>query len=53
MIEARRPDPQPPDAEDDRSQGPNLKLLYSLIVLAMLVAIGIAAWIILPFYMRR
>jgi hypothetical protein len=53
MSEAKRPDPQHPDAEDDRSQGPNLKLIYSLIVLAMVVALGIAAWIILPFYMRR
>jgi hypothetical protein len=53
MNEVRPPEPEHPDAEDDRSQGPNLMLIYSLIVLAMLVAMGIAAWIVLPFYMRR
>jgi len=53
MNEPQRPDPRSPDAEDDRSQGPNLTVIYSLIALAILVAIGIAAWIVLPFYMRR
>ncbi len=45
-----------PDAhrdEDEPSQGPNLVLLYSLIALAMAVAIALAAWIVLPFYLRR
>ncbi len=41
------------DAADDRPQGPNLTLIYSLIVLAILLALGIAAWIVMPFYIRR
>jgi hypothetical protein len=41
--------------EDDgeRSDGPNLVLLYSLIALALAVAMGLAVLIVLPFYMRR
>lgn len=35
------------------SAGPSLTLLYSLIGLAMAVAIGIALLIVLPFYYRR
>lgn len=53
MSKANRLDPRQPGAEDDRSQGPNLKLIYSLIILAMLIALGIAAWIVMPFYLRR
>jgi hypothetical protein len=53
MNEARRPDLQRTGADDEPSQGPNLTLLYSLLALAILVAIGIAAWIVLPFYLRR
>ncbi len=41
------------DAEDGRSRGLNLTLIYSLIVLAILLALGIAAWIVMPFYIRR
>jgi len=40
-------------AEDNARAGPNLKLIYSLIVLAMVAAIAVAAVIILPFYLRR
>jgi hypothetical protein len=41
--------------EDDGepSDGPNLVLLYSLIALALAVAIGLAVLIVLPFYQRR
>jgi hypothetical protein len=41
--------------EDDGepSAGPNLVLLYSLIALALAVAIGLAVLIVLPFYQRR
>ena len=35
------------------SRGPSLTLLYSLIAIALLVAIGIAALIVLPFHRRR
>jgi hypothetical protein len=41
------------DASEDRSQGPSLMLFYSLIVLAIVLAIGFAALIVLPFYRRR
>jgi hypothetical protein len=35
-----------------QAQGPNLKLFYSLIALAIAAAIAIAAMIVLPFYRR-
>lgn len=41
------------DHDLNESRGPNLKLLYGLIVLALAVAIAIAALIVLPFYQRR
>jgi hypothetical protein len=39
--------------EPERGRGPNLALIYSLIVLAMLAAIAFAALIVLPYYDRR
>jgi|HubBroStandDraft_1064217.scaffolds.fasta_scaffold240065_2 hypothetical protein len=39
--------------EGEESRGPNLVLLYSLIALALVVAIGLAGLIILPFYRRH
>ena len=39
--------------EDEAPQGPNLFVIYSLIALALAVAIALAAWIVLPFYLRR
>jgi hypothetical protein len=38
---------------DEPRRGPNLTLLYSLIALALAVAIGLALMIVLPFYRRR
>lgn len=38
---------------EERSKGPNLVLMYSLIALAILVATAIAAMIVWPFYLRR
>jgi len=38
---------------DEPSRGPSLVLMYSLIALAILVAFGCAAMIVLPFYLRR
>ena len=43
-------DRKPPDEEPS---GPNLTLIYSLIALALLAAITIAAMIVWPFYVRR
>ena len=51
-------EPEPRDSgagapDEQQPQSPNLKLLYSLIVLALVGAIAIAAMIVLPFYRRR
>jgi len=52
-----QPDPhQPPSASsdpDEPSPGPSLTLLYSLIGLALIVAIGFALLIVAPFHHRR
>jgi hypothetical protein len=42
-----------PDLEDKPNQGPNLTVIYSLVALALLVAIGFAMFIVLPFYHRH
>lgn len=39
--------------DDTPNSGPNLTLIYSLIVLALLAAIGVATLIVLPFYNHR
>lgn len=46
-------EPQTDRDEVDPPQGPNLVVLYSVIALALAVAIALAAWIVLPFYLRR
>jgi len=45
--------PPQPLAEDQSTQGPSLTLLFGLLVLALVVAIGFALMIVLPFYHRR
>ena len=42
-----------PQQDDSPSGGPSLTLLYSLIALALVAAIGFALLIVLPFYHRR
>ncbi|MGB6690435.1 MAG: hypothetical protein WBE76_21580 [Terracidiphilus sp.] len=42
-----------PAANSDSSQGPNLKVVYSLIALALALAIAVAGLIVLPFYRSR
>lgn len=42
-----------PESQEDEPRGANLKLIYGLIGLALALAIGIAALIVLPFYERR
>lgn len=50
-----------PDASEEKgepaqgsgSSGPNLVVIYSLIALALVVAIGFAILIVMPFYLRR
>jgi len=54
MNEANRvvePDRTP--ADPPPPSGPNLKLIYGLIGLALLAALAFAALIVLPFYLRR
>ena len=38
---------------DRPAEGPSLKLLFGLLVLALAAAIGFALLIVLPFYHRR
>ena len=47
---SEQPAPLP---DDDSNAGPNLTLIYSLLGLALLAAIAIAVFIVLPFYHRR
>lgn len=41
------------EENEDQPKGPNLVLLYSLVVLALAGAIAIAMMIVYPFYTRR
>jgi hypothetical protein len=41
------------DEPDEPSKGPNLALIYSLLGAALLVAMGLAVLIVLPFYRRH
>ena len=41
------------DSGDEPSSGPSLALLWGLLAAALLLAIGIATLIVLPFYHRR
>lgn len=38
---------------DENPKGPSLVLMYGLLALALALAIGFAALIVLPFYNRR
>ncbi len=54
MSNERLPADNPEKGQDqERAQGPNLVLLYSIIAIAMAAAIGFALLIVLPFYHRR
>ncbi len=54
MSDPERPPSGPGnDSQDSPNQGPNLTLLYTLIALALIAAIGLALVIVLPFYHRR
>jgi hypothetical protein len=41
------------EQEGESSKGPTLTLLYSLLGAALLIAMGLAALIVLPFYHRH
>ena len=53
MNEAKAPDQQQGDEKEASDRGPSLTLIYTLIVLAMIAAIAIAAMVVLPYYQRR
>ncbi len=44
---------QKPDDDPPPASGPNLVLLYSLLALAIIAAMGIALLIVRPFYLRH
>ena len=52
MSSLKKPD-QEADSTDEASGGFNLKLAYSILALAILAAICIAIFIVLPFYHRH
>jgi hypothetical protein len=42
------------DEEDEpESKGPNLFVLYGILALGLLAAMGFAAMVVYPFYLRR
>jgi len=49
----RRANEADPPSENTAPSGPNLKLIYSLIALAIVLAMALAGLIVLPFYVRR
>jgi hypothetical protein len=55
MSNRELPGPQHPqeNGQDTTARGINLWVVYGLMFLALLVAIGLAALIVLPFYERR
>jgi hypothetical protein len=54
MSDDPRPEIEQQDASSNEpAKGPNLALLYGLIALALAAAIGLAALIVRPFYLRR
>ena len=50
--DGRQPQPKP-EPEEPPEPGPNLTLIYSLIGLALVLAIGFAMAIVFPFWRRR
>jgi hypothetical protein len=42
-----------PDENSEPGRGPNLKLMYTLLALALAAAIGLALLIVRPFYLRH
>jgi hypothetical protein len=53
MNDKTRQAPEETGDLEERGGGPNLALIYGLIALALLAAIAVAAFIVLPFYHRR
>ena len=53
MSNLQRSGKSPDDTGNQESSGPNLTLFYSLIALALVAALAVAALIVFPFYIRR
>lgn len=53
MSDPRRPEKESEEAGEPERSGPSLTLMYSLLALALALAIGCAIMIVLPFYHRR
>ncbi|HWE86741.1 MAG TPA: hypothetical protein VG267_17485 [Terracidiphilus sp.] len=54
MNDGNRPDTAPEDNDVDKApRGVNLVVAYGVMLFALLVAIGLATLIVLPFYKRR
>jgi hypothetical protein len=53
MSSGKRPDQEADSTNDEASSAFNLKLAYSLLAAAIVAAICIALFIVLPFYHRR
>ncbi|HEY1987200.1 MAG TPA: hypothetical protein VGG85_17425 [Terracidiphilus sp.] len=53
MSDPLRPQKPEESLAEPGSRGPNLVLIYSLMALALLAAIAVAALVVLPFYNRR
>jgi len=53
MNEENKPEPKTSEDPEEPMQGVNLKLIYSLMALAILGAIAVAIFIVLPFYHRH
>ncbi len=53
MSEAEQLETKNKKSGEPESTGPSLILLYSLIALAIVVAVGLAAMIVFPFYVNR
>ncbi len=53
MNNSEKPARASSPGEDTPAKGPNLVLIYSLLALALVAAIGFAVAIVWPFYLRR
>jgi hypothetical protein len=53
MSDAKEPDQEADSTNEEASGGFNLKLAYSLLAFAIVAAICIALFIVLPFYHRH
>lgn len=53
MSDENKPELKTGNDPEEPMQGVNVKLIYGLIALAILAAIAIAVFIVLPFYHRH